>query len=564
VKAFWSLTMYDGKTQLFIENPLDRYLLNSPMMEEFKRQEDGSLVLHIAKKSPGADLESNWLPAPDGPFYVVLRLYGPKAEALEGKWTPPALERVALGETANGKGTSDADANAAPPLDATVPCSIDWEYQIVYQRGVQAVIWAMPAVSMLNFRDAYFGLGGGYNTVYWLSKPPTPKTEALTPNNQTPYAVIIMNLKDGPAVLDIPPASDRAAIFGSATDIWQVPVADVGPAGEDQGKGGKYLFLPPGYKDKVPEGFFPVPMDTYNIFVALRCIPLGDAGFGEAAQYSKKINAYPLTKAAKPPAGQYIDKAGKHLPTLPVYDLSFFEKVTELLNEEPLLDRDKVMGGMLASIGIEKGRPFAPRGKTKKALEQAAKDGRAYLEYMFETPGNSMDVYWTDRHWMGIKEPSKDGFVFDEGDYLLLDARGALFHWATFVPRRLGKASAYVVALRDADGALLSGKGTYKLTVPDKVPARDFWSVIAYSKKTKSFIYNDHDKIGLSSYDKSKMKVNDDGSVDIYFSKTAPKGLESNWIPTAGEDFFLLFRFYGPQEPFFDKSFKLPDVQKIH
>lgn len=86
--------MYDGKTQLLIENPLDRYLLNSSMMDQFRMEADGSLVLHIAKDSPGSDLESNWLPAPDGPFYMILRLYGPEPKALEGKWTPPVLQKV--------------------------------------------------------------------------------------------------------------------------------------------------------------------------------------------------------------------------------------------------------------------------------------------------------------------------------------------------------------------------------------------------------------------------------------------------------------------------------------
>ena len=89
VKSFWSLTMYDGTTQLFIDNPLDRYLLNSTMMDRFLVEEDGSLTLYIQKDSPGKDNESNWLPAPDGPFYMVLRLYGPEAGALEGSWMPP-------------------------------------------------------------------------------------------------------------------------------------------------------------------------------------------------------------------------------------------------------------------------------------------------------------------------------------------------------------------------------------------------------------------------------------------------------------------------------------------
>ena len=92
VKAFWSLTIYDGKTQLFIENPIDRYLLSSVMLDSFKLEGDGSLVLHVSKESPGQDLEANWLPAPDGPFYLTMRLYGPAPEALDGTWTPPPVE----------------------------------------------------------------------------------------------------------------------------------------------------------------------------------------------------------------------------------------------------------------------------------------------------------------------------------------------------------------------------------------------------------------------------------------------------------------------------------------
>ncbi len=94
VKAFWSVTMYDGKTQLFIDNPLDRYLLNSTMIDQFVRGDDGNLVLHISKDSPDKDLEANWLPAPDGPFYLVMRLYGPEQTALDGSWTPPPLVRA--------------------------------------------------------------------------------------------------------------------------------------------------------------------------------------------------------------------------------------------------------------------------------------------------------------------------------------------------------------------------------------------------------------------------------------------------------------------------------------
>ena len=461
-----------------------------------------------------------------------------------------------------GVGCNESAKSVSSPA-ATTQAPLDWEYQIAYQRGIEAVNWATPAVSMINFRDAYFTLGGGFNTIYYLSQPPTPKTETLTANNQTGYATILMTTREGPVVLDVPPATKRTAIFGSAINIWEVPVADMGPAGMDKGRGGKYLFLPPGYQDKVPEGYFTIPMETYNVFVALRLIPLAGASFSEAANYAMEINAYPLSQADNPPAGNYIDIFDRHLPTLPSYDLTYYQDILTMLNEEPLLERDKVMGGMLASIGIEKGKPFQPEGKVRQALEQAVKDGKDYLDHMFTTPGIAWEIFWPDRQWMAIKMPSSEGFVFDEGDYLLLDARGALFSFVTFAPRRLGKASAYIVATRDASGMPLSGDANYKLTVPADVPARDFWSIIAYNFDTRSFIYNDLNRVGLSSLDAAKLKVNADGSVDIYFGKTAPAGQESNWIPTAGEGFFPMFRLYGPEPAFFEKTFKLNDIEKL-
>jgi hypothetical protein len=99
VNAFWSVTMYDGKSQLLIENPINRYLINSPMLPNLRKNADGSLTLYIQKDSPGKDKESNWLPAPDGPIYLVMRLYSPKREAPsilppgEGTWNPPAVQR---------------------------------------------------------------------------------------------------------------------------------------------------------------------------------------------------------------------------------------------------------------------------------------------------------------------------------------------------------------------------------------------------------------------------------------------------------------------------------------
>ena len=94
VNAFWSLTMYDFPAQLMVANPLNRYLLNTPMLPQFKKDADGGFTLYFQNETPGADKEANWLPAPKGPFLLVMRLYWPKEEALTGKWKQPLLKRV--------------------------------------------------------------------------------------------------------------------------------------------------------------------------------------------------------------------------------------------------------------------------------------------------------------------------------------------------------------------------------------------------------------------------------------------------------------------------------------
>jgi hypothetical protein len=100
INAFWSLTMYDGKTQLLIKNPINRYLVNSPMLPAMKKNADGSVTIYIQNKSPGSDKEPNWLPAPDGPIYLVMRLYWPKTEPPsilppgKGAWQPPGVKQI--------------------------------------------------------------------------------------------------------------------------------------------------------------------------------------------------------------------------------------------------------------------------------------------------------------------------------------------------------------------------------------------------------------------------------------------------------------------------------------
>jgi hypothetical protein len=221
------------------------------------------------------------------------------------------------------------------------------------------------------------------------------------------------------------------------------------------------------------------------------------------------------------------------------------------------------MMGQLWSIGIRKGQPFKPEGDTAKALKQAVTTGYDTLQDMLITPGGAFKPYGSGTNWL---LPNFDkanvvaGLPFQTKDRLMVDDRAVLYFWATFFPKHLGGGTDYLMNFKDKKGDLYDGKSVYRLKVPKDVPAKQFWSAIAYSVKTKGFITGTK-PVGLSSMDKS-LKANADGTHDIYFSPTAPKGMESNWVQT-GEDFFLIFRLYGPEKSALEQTWKLPDVVKV-
>lgn len=440
------------------------------------------------------------------------------------------------------------------------------EYEQSVQRGTQAVIWGMPAVSMMDLRkSAESQLGFTFNDIIYFSQPMVSRHGFLTANNDVPYVISVLNTKDGPVILDVPPASEKVLYFGSVIDAWQLPVVDIGPAGEDKGKGGKYLFLPPGYEGEVPEGYLVKRPKTFNLYVGLRPVAVNGGTLEEAVTYAKELKAYPLSEAENPKPGRYINAYPKIWNTLPQYDIGFFEDLATVVNEEPVQEKDLVMMGMLPSIGIQKGGEFKPNEDTKRALEQSLTLGYDLMQQYFETPGKALVNWWSDVQWQAPNFPktqAEAGFPMVTKDELLLDKRaGGVYFWATFLPKHLGKGSFYLMGLRDNAGELFDGSSLYRLRVPKDVPAAQFWSAIVYSMKTKGFI-NNASKVGIGSVHKADLKQNEDGTIDIYFGPKAPEGMETNWLPT-GEDFFLIFRLYGPEKALFDKTWTLPDVEKV-
>lgn len=435
--------------------------------------------------------------------------------------------------------------------------------KMIHRRAVEVAVWGMPiegtrGLLLASRKD----LGADWNDIVYFSKPMESRHGLLTANNQVPYLTTSLNTTDGPMVVDVPGASDKAKFFGSFVDAWDYPFTDVGPAGADEGKGGKFLFLPPGYKGDVPEGYLVFRPYTHAVHMILRPVALPGATMEDQVAYAKTLNVYRLSDAANPPQAKRFDAYPKKWDTLPKYDITFFQDMAATINEEPVLERDLAMMGILSYIGIEKGKSFNPDARTKEILELAIKDAYDYMQDLFVKKAFRNFIPGTQWSTFNLSmEQAKAGWPFVTKDRMLIDERANLYHYATFMPQKLGGGSFYLTTLSDSEGNLLDGESTYKMNVPADTPAGDFWSAIAYSFATHGFIEGS-ERVGISSIDKDSLKVNDDGSVDLYFAPNAPKGQESNWVPTR-EKFWICLRLYGPEKALHDGSWKLPDIVKI-
>jgi len=434
--------------------------------------------------------------------------------------------------------------------------------QTIHRRAVDALIWGLPLVGQDAVKQAAFRDGKAtYNDIVWWPKGGGWKNQSPTPNVNTRYIYFFINTKqDGPVVVEIPPAVKGAGFYGTIEDAWYVPLVDLG----FEGKGGKYLVLPPDYKDKVPAGYAVVRPKTYNTMTLLRSIlaSMSEADVQAGNALVAKVRIYPLSKAAKPPAQRRLDMTDVMYNGLIPYDETFYTSLARMLSEETLQPKDMQMMGMLLPLGIEKGKEFKPDAATVKELKAAAAEAHAWL--MFKA-ASDVTPWWPGSQWNlpspPITEPT--GFKWEMPNYFGVDAR-AIGLSQYFCPvAKLGSGSFYYGSFHDSGGAPLEGGNNYRLHVPANVPVKEFWSVTIYSLETASFFLN-APNLTLGSLDKD-LRKNADGTVDLYFGPKAPTGQDSNWLYTAaGQKWFPWFRLYGPEKAVFDKSFKLPDIERIN
>lgn len=434
----------------------------------------------------------------------------------------------------------------------------------IRSRAVEAVIWGMPAVNFDLMYQAMLKAGGKPNQIVYWSRPLDWKNQTLTPNPSTIYLMPFIDTKEaGPMVLEIPAASG-GSVTGTITDGWQVALDDIGPAGADKGRGGKYLILPPGYDKKVPGGYIVLRPPTYMTGPLLRSNITGGgpADVANAVAYGKRIKLYPLSKAAAPPPTTFVDAIDTVFDSTIPYDVRFFETLNRFVQREPWLERDKAMIDQLKSVGIEKGKPFDPDGAKRSILEAAANETRSVLDARYEA---LFTPYYDDARWaLPVAPDVVEGLAnnFSKPGVYPVDDRGAFYSFAYSSVKHLGSGQFYLVTIRDKAGAPFSGADSYRLTVPANAPVDLYWSATAYDRQTHALIKN----VSRTSRGSNVPEVgkNADGSVDVYFGPKAPEGKGANWVPTdPARGFEVMMRFFGPRKPLFDKSWRLPDIEKM-
>lgn len=439
---------------------------------------------------------------------------------------------------------------------------------LYYQTAIQAYLRTLPALNVIGMRDGSEAVfGAGYNVLPIWKERMDSRTWVPTPNADVIYSMNYLDLKEtGPLVVAAPPN-----VIGMFTDFFQRTLTDVGAIGPDRARGGLYLLLPPDYDGPVPQGYFTFRSPTYNVFLFFRTIMTqGDGGPdpAPAVANAERTRIYPLftsEKDVKPM--EFPDGSGRDIDMMYPVDASYWTKLKEFVDYEPVAAIDPDLRGMLAQIGIEKGKPFAPSEAQQALLERAVETAPRMImaERQLGRP-DGRDLYYSDRHWVNVWGGATSEWLQD--GYLDALQRATYFQVAyssapAMVMRTLDAGSKYPVAFVDADGDFLDGGKAYRLHMPPDPPAALFWAVTAYNITDGTMVAAAQRMPSINGF--NTVEKNADGSIDLWFGPERPAAAPAaNWIQTVPDrNFLVTIRLYGTGAAFFDQTWKPDDVVKV-
>jgi hypothetical protein len=469
-----------------------------------------------------------------------------------------ALLLACASATGNTKDNTGYDIERGYP---TPPTSQRARADEVLQRAVVAYRFWYPTVSVEGIFNGNRSVGIE-DGKQWGIAAAGPRQVGFTLNSDTPYGSAVLDLSQGPIEIDLPPGP----YIGLVDDHNQSWVKDLGLPGPDAGKGGKHLILPPDWKGTVPDGYYVARSSTEKNLLAVRALPVG----GDIPKAMDALRAIRIHRWSEDgttgPALEAVDTTRLPMDSSSLRwedNLQFWQVLNRIIQEEPLVPAFLPMYGVLAELGIEKGKPFNPDDKLKGVLLEAARMGHDQMLVSAFDSDRPDRKAWPDRRWewVGLVPGSAQ---FETPSGIDLDARDRWFAQAIVTSpamfrRDPGAGSLYWLGARDADGAYLDGGKNYTLVIPQPVPGKLFWSVTAYDAATRSQVQTDQNNAALRSLFELK-DVDQSKPVTLYFGPTAPKGQEQHWIKTVpGRGWFAYIRIYGPEAAAFDRSWKPGD-----
>jgi hypothetical protein len=455
--------------------------------------------------------------------------------------------------------------------------------ELFFQRAVQAYLWSLPAGNMYAMKEGQAKtFGEGYEVFVVFEKRLKANTLITTPNSDVIYGIGFLDLGvDGPMVVEAPPMMQALM-----DDFWHRPLTgpnidgvqylgDIGIPGPDKGEGGKYLVVPWDYDQPVGDEYFVYRSKTNGVFVFVRSFFQDPSDLQPAVDLMEAIRIYPLHGEARPMNFKHASDIDSYY--LFANDSTYFDMLNRFVQNDVIDDSDPYMHGNLAAIGIAKGRAFDPSEEQRALLDNAAKTAWRMAKNIAANSEREQDGIWyADRQWVAHAKTDLDDFfkgtLVDES---FLDRRSRITdvnarmhmfinHYSTssaMISARVGLGAKYMGAYKDNEGNYLVGDNTYEVTLPPKVPAKLFWSLTAYDATTASGLANGQTYPSIGSRDLPEQ--NPDGSTTLYFGPSAPEGKEGNWLRTVpGKGWFCLLRLYGPEQSFFDGTWKPSDFIK--